>query len=308
MFMGNADENKLWRSCDEKGRPLFTAIPNPLMNAIISGHFWGKDEMRIFFLICRMSYGFQREETNYLGSDDFSKATGIQKTHLATKLRKMIRDGIIFRGKGKGGEYKYAINLLAYGCTMEHYKKVEAGYKLCDWEYVFDDKSCRFSNCEDLRSDAIVYNPKGYEKKEKLYTKEDIQVDTKEDKKTESTFSSSSRGATKVEAGKDNTSVKPINTRLLQERAEWERQLKELLVAFEADVIEAGACLAIPIMVNHMHILQKAGFPPGEICIYWQKTIVGRKTDKNGEPFNLKDWNQAMRIWQEERKQQGLSV
>ena len=117
--MIEADKTKLWRAYDEKHTLLGTYIPNCMFEDVLKGKY-NVTELRAIFIICRMSFGFRREETNYLGLADFKESTGIATTHLSTAITGLLKRQVIFRESKNGNKYKYAISLLPYGVKMKH--------------------------------------------------------------------------------------------------------------------------------------------------------------------------------------------
>lgn len=320
MSEDESDVSKLYMTYDEKGNRLFTPIPNALLMARC-GAKMSAVEMRIIDYIARMTYGFQgKEETCYLGADDFKEYTGIQKTHFSTTIRKMLKAKTIFRGMKSGDKYKYAINLLTWGYPMKYYRIVNEGYKLSNKEYTFDDESYAFSNKADVNNDTIVYKSDGYDNEEKPHIKKDRNSNKKLDTKDDSVDNASASrfGAPSTEAVKSKSSTVTKSTgpsfngatAISATNKDWadkQKQLEALLIAFEEEILQWDTFCAIPIMVKHMHILKDAGFPAGEISIRWNKILEKHQTDIKGKAFILKDWNEAMRTYEKERKEKGLS-
>lgn len=295
--MNSSKQDNLWRNYDDTGKPLYTQVPNALMNALVSGHF-KEVEAKIILFICRMSHGFRRDETNYLGADDFKEAIGIQKTHFSKNIRQMLKDGVIFRGKESGGKFKYAINLLSYGCRMKHYKFVEDGYELGAEEYTFDSKCYLFSNCSEPNVSGIVYKPAGFDCSEKLYIKEDRKLERKLDTKKEPASVRGSLGALTVEAGKDNIVKEDIVGNLRRR----EKELEELLTAFEAELTNCPVGSASMLMFKHMNILDSAGYGAGLVSLRFIDFCDQGKKNNKGESFNPRDFNDAMRNFTEDKK------
>jgi len=306
------DVSKFYTAYNDKGQRLHTQFPNALLMAMC-GSGLSTVEMRIINFIARTSFGIKnREETYYLGADDFKEFTGIQKSHFSNTIRKMLKEQKIFRGMKSGDKYKYAVNLLRLGCTMKYYRNVNAGYKLRNKEYTFDDESYAFSNKADVKSDTIVYNSDGYDGDDNLQIKIDTKTDTKSDKKK--LASARSLGATSAEAVKsklstatksagasfNNATVMSATDKGASDKV---LELEKLLAAFDEEVVQGSASSAVKVMVKHMHILEDAGWSAGAICVHWQKNWTKRNTNNKGEAFNLSDWNEAMTIYQEEVKQ-----
>ncbi len=279
------ESSKLWRGFDDKtGQQLFTQVPNAVMTQIISGGILGAVETRMILYICRMSFGFGSDETCYLGADDFKDAMGMQKSHFSKYINKLLQDRAIFRGKEGGGKYKYAVNLLSFGCTMKHYKIVDAGYKLSEKEYTFDNKSYTFCNRSICKSDEIVYKTSGFDSEKKLYIKKDIKSNKKID--NVSSGSSSSVGATKV----DSTTT---TTKTSQVSLDSNGRLKSLLKTFEDEVLN-NLTKRIQIMSKHMHIVKDAGFTAGDISIRWHEISGKYNQDKGEKILNYRDCFKAV--------------
>jgi len=108
--------DKIWCLRGDKGQILYTKVPSPIMKDVVQG---GKVKQRIIFLILRWSLGFSRQWTKYLNNIDIAEAIKVSSTSTVSRnVNKLIKEGIIVRGKRRDKSYKYAINL-------EHYDKQE---------------------------------------------------------------------------------------------------------------------------------------------------------------------------------------
>lgn len=172
------DDFKLWRHYDEKEQSLWTSIPNYLIYAMLQG-LYTLIELRIILFICRMTYGFRREESNYLGLEDFEKQTGISKTHLSKTIKKMLESYTLFRHSKSGNKYKYAINTLPHSVPMKHYRIGTANSELDDGFYTIGCIDYELRNLKDSGKDVILYSKKGYNTSKKAYINKDINKDIK---------------------------------------------------------------------------------------------------------------------------------
>lgn len=197
----------LWQPSNEKSPRLYTKIPNALIAALV-GRIYVLAEIRIILYICRMSFGFHREDTNYLSLDDFKEVTGTKKTHLSKTLKKLLNEYEIFRHSKNGDKYKYAINLLPFGIKMKHYRIGQPNDKLDDGYYEIGNINDDFGNRKDQHNNVILYSSKGYKNHENAYIKDDIKNDKKYDKGDDdgkrgafkSAPTSNSKGMGKVDA------------------------------------------------------------------------------------------------------------
>jgi hypothetical protein len=178
--MSESTETKLWRTYDEKNTLLGTYIPNCLFKSMISGKF-SYTELRVVLFMARMTYGFQREETNYLGLEDIEKETNVSKPNLSKAINALIKIGILFLGKKSGGKCKYAINLLLYGAKMKCYKFNNELSVIKNQSSENNKQSYRIYNSRKSQNQYISYNPKGSKDSEKSYIKTDKKIDKKED-------------------------------------------------------------------------------------------------------------------------------
>lgn len=178
--MSNQIENGLWRATDDNSQRLFTTVFNPLIKDIISGKLTAT-EIRVLLFFCRMSFGFHREETNYLGYEDIEAETGIAKSHLSLTIKQLIDKGFIFWGAESARKRKYCINFFRYGCTMKYYRLSKNCSDLRDGEEVFGSVSYEFGKERTASEVAVIYNRKGYEKNSRSYRKEDIKNEIKRD-------------------------------------------------------------------------------------------------------------------------------
>jgi hypothetical protein len=275
--MSITNQTKLWRNSDDKGELLFTKLPNALTNAIALGIIKGV-QLRILAVILKMTYGFGREESNYLGLNDFKEATGIEKPHLSKIIKKMLNEGILFRGKESGGKYKYAINLLPYGIGMKYYRIVEAEYKLGDGEYTLDRD--RYVFCNESKSDKteILYKPAGFDDKKNPYRKEDRKIDKQLERKIErgnnSASASGSSGAIVSEANQNKPISKSLNDSERDKRereiyAEFRETMKrdckpETIAQFMERFFEIGSC---PYLLTSRYVRYIDEFRKEGICL-----------------------------------------
>ena len=173
-------KNGLWRPYGEAGTLLGTYVPNCFLKGILSIKL-GVVELKVLFLISRMSFGFEREHTNYLAIKDFKDVTGKANSHLSKAIKSLLKQKIIFRTSKNGNMYKYAINLLPYNVKMKHYRFAVPEDELSSEEFIIGKANYRFGNFAEVEDNIIVYNPKGYSKQEKVYIKKDINTDIKKD-------------------------------------------------------------------------------------------------------------------------------
>jgi len=167
--MEKFNDNPLWRPYDEKGTLLRTGIPNCLLESIIEGDFT-LVETRIILFISRMTFGFRREETNYLGLEDFASEIDLNKSNISKAIKGLLKEKIIFRNMKNGNKYKYAVNLFWYGARMKHYKISK------DWDNEINNALNVEGNADYLMGNSgvnegyvIIYNPKGYDNNEIPY-------------------------------------------------------------------------------------------------------------------------------------------
>ena len=190
--MGKKDELNLFRPFDEKGQLLWTAVPNCLLSLIMDGAY-KNNEAKVLLFICRMTYGFRREDSNYLGLDDFEKMTGLKKPHVSKAINNLLSDYTIFRHTKNGNKFKYAINLLSHGVKMKHYRKGRVDDKIDDAVYENQSLNYELSNYKGSINDLILYSIKSYENSKKLYIKIDTNSDIKKDNTAVATFKSSNK-------------------------------------------------------------------------------------------------------------------
>ena len=178
----------LWQAIgkDKKGKDVLvgTYILNGFLKDILSGKCT-LVEIKILLLIARMSFGFQRDETNHLSLKDFSTVTSCHTSHLSTAIKKLKKKGLIFRRAKNGNKHIYSINLFRYGLPMTHYRICTSRNEKSKEEYIWGNASYLFGNSEKTKDYVILYSKKSYKKDKKLYIKKDIQFDIQTDKKTE---------------------------------------------------------------------------------------------------------------------------
>ena len=138
-------EDKLWRPYDEKHRLLWTQMPNGLLKNILLGEY-KLVEIRVLLFIARMSFGFQREETNYLSLESFANETEIAKSHLSKTIKGLLKKEIILGGAVSGNSRKYSINLLPFGVAMKDYVIGNKDGKIERKETKTGNQSNQFSN------------------------------------------------------------------------------------------------------------------------------------------------------------------
>jgi hypothetical protein len=138
-------EDKLWRPYDEKHRLLWTQMPNGFLKNILLGEY-KLVEIRVLLFIVRMSFGFKREETNYLSLEGFATETDIAKSHLSKTIKGLLKKEIILGGAVSGNGRKYAINLFPFGITMKDYVFGNKDGKIERKETKTGNQSNQFSN------------------------------------------------------------------------------------------------------------------------------------------------------------------
>lgn len=188
----NPLEDKLWRPYDEKHTLLGTYIPNCLLKAILSGKY-KLVEIRILLFIARMSFGFQREETNYLSLEDIKDVTKIARTHLSKAVKDLIKRKVIMRGSQGGNKYKYAINLLPFGAKMKGYEMSNQGdiigrkvNKISNEDDQFDSRKDKIRNSKGANNDISINKSKAYDNTKSGYKYNDTSLDKLSDIKSDS--------------------------------------------------------------------------------------------------------------------------
>ncbi len=173
-------ESNLWRAYDENGTLLFTKVPNCLLETLNKGG-WGLSHYKIISYICRLTYGFRRENTCQLGLADFSVSLHMAKSHVSKAIKSLLDNGLILRHSKNGNKYVYAINLLPEGVKMKHYRMGKPDNENDNAVYVNEHLDYELSNYTDSEKDVILYSKTGYSKSGNVYRKEDRKLDIKVD-------------------------------------------------------------------------------------------------------------------------------
>lgn len=233
MQMGEVNESKLWRPYDNKHTLLGTYIPNCLAKSIIEGKYKYL-EIRAMFFICRMSFGFQRDETNVLNLEDFANETNMSKSSLSKAISALLKQNIVLSSPKKGNTCKYAINLLPYGVKMKHYKIINFNDINDKEDHIICTADYEIYNLDKTKKFVIVYSSKGYSKSKTSYIKSDINTDIKIDKTDSFTVVNKKKKEQDLidsydkEISKNNTS---------------ETLLKYLIIEQDNDLIDANIAL-----------------------------------------------------------------
>ncbi|HOW36296.1 MAG TPA: hypothetical protein PL155_07775 [Candidatus Omnitrophota bacterium] len=170
----------LWQPYDDKKSLLWTKIPNCLLLFLMQGK-QRFTEIRIILLICRMGFGFKREETNYLDLKDFEKATGLNKSQASKAINSLLSAYVIFRYSKNGNKYKYAVNLLKHGIEMKHFRIGKMDSQKDNGIYQIGNIDYQLDNYNGSKNELILYSSKGYKNVKNPYIKEDRKDDIKID-------------------------------------------------------------------------------------------------------------------------------
>jgi DNA-binding transcriptional regulator GbsR (MarR family) len=135
-----------------------------------------------------MSFGFQREETNYLGLEDFASQTNMARTHLSKALKRLVQQKVIIDAAHNGHKHKYAINLLQFSVTMKGYEMSNKGDiirrkadKISNEDDQIDSRKDKFRNSKSSENDVSNNKSSTYDNDKSGYKKNDKKSDKKLD-------------------------------------------------------------------------------------------------------------------------------
>lgn len=225
--MSTKKEDKLWRPFDDKNKLLWTQVPNCLIEVICMGGY-KSTEIKILLYISRMSFGFHREDTNFLSLEDFEGQLVMKKAHVSKAIKSMVNDDIIFKHSKNGNKYKYVINLLRHGLRMKHYRAGKLDDKIDDGVYKNGSIDNELSNYRDSKDDLTLYSKKGYDNSKESYIKEDINTDIKIDRAV---------NVDKVASSTRPSLQRPPRISSEQEKAIYDEFIKELKQNYHVDTL-----------------------------------------------------------------------
>lgn len=154
---------KLWFS-DGGCKKYFTMLPNYLLYEVVSGKF-SLSKLRILLFVARMTFGFRREESSYLGIEDFRFHLKMASPQISKNLNQLIDEGVVFRGRRIGNKYKFAINKLRFGLEMKHYRIGRYSDAIDGEDVLYCLANDKIVNCKMSDDALILYSPKGRKEK-----------------------------------------------------------------------------------------------------------------------------------------------
>lgn len=142
--------NKLWRLSTPDGKLLHTKVLNIFLKDILA-NYSSIVEIKCLLLIVRYSWGYKREDTCYLGLEDFASEIGARKSHVSEALNRLVKQGKLLRGNKNGAKYKYAINVYLYGMNMKRYQKRNEDSQIGNEDSLFRNGDSLLGNAAEER-------------------------------------------------------------------------------------------------------------------------------------------------------------